>query len=472
MAAPGPANLRSLRYRVLVLVVAMVVLPLVWVWVGGTFERGDELYQRRVLHEAASDLVAAIDAGRPVDPVVERAHVRLRVLDPDGRVVSALDRAVDDSLLAPVSRPFWGPSGRPSLDQADAHAPPLDRRPEVAASADGPAERCEVAEEGRMLVCAAARRTADGRIVHVMRGSPRLVRSLYEERFQLTALTLIVLSIGVGAALWLGWRMVRPIEGLRDQVVARTAGRLSTEPVVMDRPDEVGELAAAFNQLLRALDERNRANTVFAADLAHELKNPVAAVRAAAEALGSDRPVEGERKDRLLRVLLDASGRMDSVVHQFLELARAEAGLPDAAREGVDLGALVGALAEAARADARYGHLRLSVETAAAPVRAVPERLETATRNLLANALDFARGSVTLRVRRDGAWVELQVDDDGPGIPPEARADLFTRYRSTRRGGTGLGLPLTKAIVEAHGGTIWVGEPAVGASFVVRLPAG
>jgi signal transduction histidine kinase len=359
------------------------------------------------------------------------------------------------------------------LATADAAAPPLPDRPEVVRSRFGPQERCEIGESGLMLVCSAARRLDDGRIVHVMRGTPRLVRSLYEERFQLAALTLGVLVFGIGLALWLGWRIVSPIEQLRDQVVARTQGRFSTQPVAVVRQDEVGDLAAAFNALLGVIDERKRANTNFAADLAHELKNPVAAVRAAAEALGADRPVEGERLERLRRVLADASRRMESVVHQFLELARAEAGLPDVVREELDLARMVDHLLEPVRVDERYPHLKIDFSGDSVIVNAVPERLETAVRNVLANAAAFAKTHVSVTVSRVEGVAELLVSDDGPGIPVDEVPELFTRYRTRRAGGTGLGLAMTKAIVEAHGGSIDVEQApsGTGASFRIQLPS-
>jgi signal transduction histidine kinase len=465
------SNPRSLRYRVLLVVVVIVVLPLVWVWMLGTFEVGDEVLQTRLLLAATEHAERAVLAGKSLDKVAHEHEVHLRVLSAEGAVLLDLDETDERSLLSPFAEPFYGPSGPPRLSRVDRALPPLPQRPEVLASVQGPDARCEVAEEGKIFVCSAARTLSDGRVVHVMRGQARLVRSLYEQRFQLTALTLLVLIIGISVALVLGWRMVVPIEQLRDQVVARTQGRVSTEPVVLDRPDELGELATAFNQLLQAIEERNKANTAFAADLAHELKNPVAAVRAAAEALAADRPVEGERLVRLQRVLADSSRRMEVVVHQFLELARAEAGLPGADRERCDLHAMVSHLAEAVRGDERYSGVSMEVVGEPAHVLVVPERLETAVRNLLANACHHSQGRVRVVVRPKEGGVELTIQDDGPGISPEVLPQLFTRYQSHRAGGTGLGLSMTKAIVEAHGGHI-VAEsiPGQGAIFRVFLP--
>ncbi|MCB9700056.1 MAG: HAMP domain-containing histidine kinase, partial [Alphaproteobacteria bacterium] len=314
-------------------------------------------------------------------------------------------------------------------------------------------------------------RTPDGALLHAMRGDRRYVTSLYEQRFQLSAVTLVVLTIGALLALWMGARMVGPIESLRDQVVDRTRGPVSTRPVVLERKDELGELASAFNELLRAIDERDRSNAAFAADLAHELKNPVAAVRAAAEALGSERPVEGERRDRLRRVLADSAARMEVVVHQFLELARAEAGLQDRERERVALLATCRSLVDGLRTDERFVDRRWVCEGEELAVDAVPERLETAVRNLLANAAHFARSEVTLTVRRAEDRAVIEVRDDGPGIAEEELPHVFDRYYTTREGGTGLGLALVKAIASAHGGSVEARSvPGDGATFRLVLP--
>lgn len=468
------SRLHSLRYRLLLVVVLVVVLPLAWVWTAGTLETGAIRGLRADLEDAAVAASADWASGGDLDALAARYGVRLRVVGPDGALRADHDRTASLRVLEPVTAPFFGPGGGPDLRALDAALPPVRERPESGGAPGEARTRCELVDRGLLLLCASALPLADGSLVHVERGSTRLVRSLYEQRFQLSAVTLAVLGVGGMLALAIGYRMVRPIESLRDQVVARVRGGVSTEPVVLDRPDEVGELAAAFNELLAAIRRRDEANAAFAADLAHELKNPVAAVKAAVERLADDRPVEGERKERLVRVLADATGRMEVVVQQFLDLARAEAGLPGRERESFDLLAVARALTEAAAADPRWSSVAFSCDGSPVPVSAVAERVETALRNLIANAAHFAgaggRVSVTVGAADGAAWVT--VADTGPGIDPADLPHLFSRYRSTREGGTGLGLPMVKAIAAAHGGEIEVDTgPGRGAAFTVRLPA-
>ena len=260
----------------------------------------------------------------------------------------------------------------------------------------------------------------------------------------------------------------------REQVLAQAADESPRPQVNLPRRDEIGDLAVAFNGLLRTLDERRLANEAFVADLVHEFKNPVAAIRASAEQLRS-RDAD-PRTERLARILEASSERLDALVTQFLELARAEAGMPSEARTPTDLAELARGIVESVRADVRWSGVTFAVRSpAAAIVPGVALRLESAPRNLIENAASFAApaGEVEVRVEPGDDAVELSVRDTGAGIAEVDVPRVFNRFFTTRGGaqGTGLGLALVKAVIVAHGGDVHAeSAPGKGATFSLTLP--
>ncbi len=308
----------------------------------------------------------------------------------------------------------------------------------------------------------------------------------------LAGVVAVVVPFAVVLAWWLGWRMVRPVEQLLGQVRTKLAFATPGADIHLARVDEFGQLARAFNALLETLEERNRANEGFVADLAHEFKNPVAAIRACAERL-VEGPVDEARAARIARILDGSSRRLDTLVTELLELARAQAGLAGEERVAVDLVALAGGVVADLRADERYGEVAFTIEPCdVAIVAGVSSRLETALRNLLDNAASFAGAGGEVHVsaylvgpaadttasagtgRAARGTVALQVHNNGPAIAPDHIGRVFDRFFTERpdRRGTGLGLSLVRAIVEAHGGTVTASSPPTGgASFEIRLPA-
>jgi two-component system sensor histidine kinase ChvG len=486
LRARAARRLLSLRGRTMLAVVAMALAPLAFVWLSDVGDRTTGARMRVNVAAAADEVAASLEAGLDAEALASAApthEVWLRVVDERG-VVLLDDNEEADNWTETVGEVFFGPDGAPTLAAWDASLPPLPTRPEVRAAAGGASVvDCAAAPAGGLLVCHAARSVvgADGarRTVYVSESSRRAIRALYDVRYQILKLTMFSGVFGVLMGWWVSKRMVRPIEDLREAVLARAQGPNRLSPVMMARDDEIGDLALAFDALIARLAARDRAYEAFVADLAHELKNPVAAVRACAESMGRAGALDDARTTRIARVLDDSSRRLDVLVTRFLDLARAEAGLRDDERARIDVGALVEGLVGVLREDERFAGVSFETTVAGGlpTVLGVSERLETVLRNLLENAASFAGrpGRVVVTVHHDDGDVVLEVADSGPGIPPEDVERVFERFFTTRSDsrGTGLGLALAQAIVLAHHGTLVAASPeGGGAVFTVRLPAG
>jgi two-component system sensor histidine kinase ChvG len=501
------------------MVLAMLVLPQAIVVGWSAMERdiGGKLQgsTRQTAQDAADAMWSARADGLDpqktaarLDEVATQHTARIRVVKADGTERFDVDRDQGTDLVHQVGTLFFGPDGAPTLREFDETLGPVQKRPEIvkvtqsvtregappgSAGVDSNVETgCRQSPAGKLLVCHAARAVAadDGlETIYVQESSRRAVRALYDLRYQLLRLSLIMLPFALGFSWWMGRRMVHPIEWLRERVLekARSANpRADLDP----RPgDEVADLAEAFNGLLGSLDERRRANEEFIADLVHEFKNPIAAIRTCAETLDSG-GVDEKRAARLSKILADSSTRLDALVSQFLELARAEAGMPNEARGSVDLAALTRGVTAAI--EQRHPEVKFTVDAdAPAIVVGVEPRLDSVVRNLVDNAASFAGegGEVRVTVKPDpddARQVILEVCDTGPGIAEKDLPHMFERFFTTRavpgggaepsarkQKGTGLGLALVKAVAEAHGGNVSALSTAgTGATFRVALPVG
>ena len=473
----------SLRLRVLAVALVIAIAPVALVGLWGVLERDLAADMRTRLEFEAMETDFLLDQPSAQAKVVAtdeaRTHgVRVRIVDRAGVVTGDADFDRGTDTIHQLGQLFFGPDGAPTLEGFDAGLGPLSERPEVLAATAGKAmSGCRTSPGAKLLVCHAAVKHADGSVVYVQESSRRAVRALYDLRYQLLRLSVAMTPLAVIVALVLGRSIVRPIRALGDQARERAKNPREKARLDVVGDAEVRDLARAFNELLLRLDERQTQNERFTAELAHEIKNPLATVRAAADAMESGK-LDGPRAERLARALRDAGGRLDGIVTQFLELARAEGGLSADERVSVDLAELARTLAEACRA--RHEDVELTVEAEApALVRGVPHGLDAALRNLLENAFSFAKAgdaakaAVRVVVRNDGDTAEVLVQDSGPGIPEAELGRVFDRFFTTRgrERGTGLGLALVKATVLAHGGTVAVtSEPGHGAAFVIRLP--
>ena len=276
-----------------------------------------------------------------------------------------------------------------------------------------------------------------------------------------------IVPLAIAALAGIVWivvgRTLRPVEAIRAQVAAIGMQQLDRRVSEPPGHDEISRLAATMNEMLERLERSSIRQQRFVADASHELRTPLTRMRAELEA-GTATPAS-------LLEELEAQQRM---IEDLLVLARADAGALDSGRGPVDLDDLV---LEEVRARRAIGATIDATAVSAAQVAGNADQLRRVVRNLIDNAVRHATSTVKIGlVERDGQAV-LTVSDDGPGIPPERRAELFERFtrlddaRSGGGGRTGLGLAIAHDLVASHGGEIVV-EGGPGARFVVTLPIG
>jgi signal transduction histidine kinase len=287
---------------------------------------------------------------------------------------------------------------------------------------------------------------------------------------------LLALNAGAYEFMAMQWRsMLAPALGTPEaaHAMATAMRNVVTTLAAIDAP-LVAIVAVAAYALARAtiapLEAARQRERIFAADAAHELRSPLAAIAAIAQVARAGAPAQSQTAfEAIARSALEAS----AVVTDLLTLARNPARRALQC-EPVDLASVIaGSLRETEPIASARG---ISLESApsSAIVDGDARRLRELARNLLDNAIRHARGSVSIASRQNGRVCEIVVDDDGDGIPPHERKRIFARFyrRADDGAGTGLGLAIVRWIARAHEGTITVGEaPSGGARFVASIPA-
>ena len=312
------------------------------------------------------------------------------------------------------------------------------------------------------------------------------------ERLAIFKVFLIAAGVMVVLSMLLAGTIAGPVRRLADGA-ERVRRRIRTRVEIPDftrRRDEIGHLSGALRDMTGALYTRIEAIESFAADVSHELKNPLTSLRSAVETLPMAK-TEANRK-RLLEVIEHDVRRLDRLITDISDASRLDAELQRQEAAPVDLAQMLDALVKAANEVPGDVAVTLRFEGGPPAAFKVPghdSRLGQVVSNLIDNARSFspAGGSVRLTCRKLKSEVEILVDDDGPGVRPEALEKIFERFYTDRpedQGfgqNSGLGLSISKQIVEAHGGRVWVEnrvapaaggeEPKVlGARFHVRLP--
>jgi two-component system sensor histidine kinase BaeS len=285
----------------------------------------------------------------------------------------------------------------------------------------------------------------------------------------------LVLAVTVAATALVATRLVRPLRALT--AAAQQPPELHVRVPVTTR-DETGILAAAFNDLTERRERLEAQRKAMVSDIAHELRSPLTNIRGWLE-VTRDGVVDPD--PALLASLHEEALVLQRVIDDLQDLAAADAGTLRLHRESVRCDELLQQVAAAHRVTAGAARVELRTGIGGEPwLDGDPLRMRQALGNLVSNALRHtpAGGTVTLSARRDGDEIALAVADTGTGIAPEDLPHVFDRFwraeksRSRRTGGSGLGLPIVRHLVAAHGGTVEVAsEPGVGSVFTLRLPA-
>jgi signal transduction histidine kinase len=288
----------------------------------------------------------------------------------------------------------------------------------------------------------------------------------------------ISLALALVMALFLSYQMLKPVEELTRAAARMTGGDLS-QRVRARGKDEIGTLGRAFNQMAESLQQDEINRRAVTADIAHELRTPIAIQRAHLEALQDGiYPLSVEN----LEPVLAQTELLTRLVEDLRTLALADAGELHLEKKPVDLVALVRQAVERFQPEAASRQVSLALTEEAGVLGRMdvdPNRVEQILNNLLSNALRYTPegGSISLDLTCRNGWAELRVADSGPGIPEEALPHVFERFyradpaRSRTAGGSGLGLAIARQLALAHSGDLTAANmPGSGALFQLRLP--
>lgn len=468
------------------------------------------------------DLDFAIDpenAGPVLRRLLSNSTVRARIIDRDGNLIvdsrylygrgevmqtdlPPINRAQDNILVQwwhtfsgwlfsneyPQQKEYGLDNGkdfaevRAALMGASASVVRINERNEIIVSIAVPVQRYR-AVQGALVLS-----TSGGEIDDVLRAERRIVLLT----FALVALVTILLSV------LLAGTIAEPIRRLAAAAerVRRGIDKRVEIPDFTQRRDEIGHLSGALRDMTSALYSRIDAIEAFAADVSHELKNPLTSLRSAVETFQFAK--SDEQRERLISIVKDDVKRLDRLITDISDASRLDAELARNEASPVDMEKLLDALVSLANEVRKPDQAEIKLEIAPPPRLDQPDqaftllghdnRLGQVFRNLFDNARSFspAGSMIRVRLRRLRDEVEVRVEDEGPGISPDNLQRVFERFYTDRPEvafgkNSGLGLSISKQIVEAHRGRIWVenrygkalqgGErPVLGARFIVRMP--
>lgn len=387
-----------------------------------------------------------------------------------------LDRAMDFVLGAPPIPDYRDPPGGSAASWPEVAAALRNRRTEIVHKA---------APDRTPVIIAATPVGNDGAALLVTRNARDITENVRMARQTLAIIVGGAFAVSILLSLFLARTIVEPLRKLVRAAVRVRLGRDRSVivPRLPDRRDEIGLLARAISDMSGALSQRIDAVESFAADVAHELKNPLTSLRSALENL--ERVEQPTLRGQLIGIAKDDVRRIDFLVTEIADASRIDAQLSRTTFEPVDMFGLVQALVAERGQRGVNGDSRITVVREGRDGLIVPgdaSRLERVLQNLIDNAVSFSPdgGAIEITLSRIEKRVRIAVADHGPGIPEAARERIFERFHSLRPDReefgkhSGLGLAIARTIVEAHFGSLVAtdrADGAPGARFLISLPA-
>lgn len=498
MAEPSPAATSGEkltatgRFALTARILVVNILPLV-IMGGGLFYldsyRTQLINERFKLARIEAQITAEALAGATrqrqealLVQIGKEQRMRLRMFDADGRLTADSFALADPSFkFNDITDDDWEQqfarwldrtvdtivAAEPVQDYVEPEAQEADAWPELARARELGLSQVRLYDwrDGTPVITAAAPVGLNGATLLTVRNAVDITDSVRAARTTLFFAMLLVMAASALLSLFLARTIVTPLRQLARAAVRVRQGREREVevPRLPQRSDEIGLLARAVSDMTGALRQRIDAVDSFAADVAHEIKNPLASLRSAIDTM--PRVEDPALRAELTQIAAHDVRRIDRLVTEIAAASRVDAEISRATLEKVDLAELFANLIRSREDRGMNGGRRLELDVADGArlrVMGVPGQLERVAENLIDNAVSFSpeSGVVRVTIRQTGRHVVTEVCDEGPGIAPERREDVFRRFHSDRPEGesfgnhSGLGLAIGRAIAEAHDGSL------------------
>ena len=497
----------TLAHRILAVNALTLVLVLLAIFYLDSYRNRLEKERVRKVASEATMAATALQAVRPdaqqllLANLAKQNESRMRLYGPEGQLQLDSWRITGPTYrLRDPAMQKWTKDVARALDRGfnaivgeepdeDFVEPAEDRAqawPEVVAARKSRATETAIRQAPELTpVFSAAAPVTGGSTLFVTDNDRAFTRTVRKQRRSLLIALAVVAALSVLLSLFLARTIVRPLRriALAAHRVRLGRAREVKVPRLPSRTDEIGLLARSISDMSQSLRQRIDNIEAFAADVTHELKNPLASLRSAID--GLERIEDPKLRKQLIDVVRQDVVRLDRLISDVGEAARTDAELARARFEPVDLGDLIGHLVTSWESRRETGNVRIAFarpRRASAIVMGEPGRLARAIDNIIDNAISFSPpgGLVEVAATHVDDEIRIRIEDEGPGVPQELREAIFNRFHSVRPNAesfgrhSGLGLAIARAIVEGHDGVIDVtdrDDAPSGARFTITLKA-